>query len=380
MEEITVTEAVANVIKKIKAPNILVVGATGTGKSSLINAVFGSKLADVGVGFPVTKDFNFYSNGLVNIYDSAGYELDEGSSFVNNIFKFLDEKQTAGIEEQIHIVWYVINAASARVQEFDFVIIQKIWQYGIPTIIILSQADRASNEEITGVKDALKDFHLTNSDDVIEVSASPLIVRGKPICEPFGLEELVAKTLKQLPEIYADAVRIAQVVNLKSKRKLAWKLITAAAAASFGSAFIPIPGASTGANLAVQASLVVSIAAVYGFGDSRKFLQQTYESVSTRTLVSFTGTTLGLDVLRSLIPLVGSAIAGGTAATVIVITGIAYASTFEAMTRDHIDPQDSKETQKFLIENFQKQLQRYSNLVINTPTDLVKIKDIFINQ
>ncbi|MBH8577341.1 50S ribosome-binding GTPase [Nostocaceae cyanobacterium CENA369] len=380
MEELSVTEAVANVIKKIKAPNILVIGATGTGKSSLINAVFGEDLAQVGTGLPVTQGFHFYSNGLVNIYDSAGYELGEGSAFVNTIFEFLYSKQKVEPEKQIHIVWYVISAPSARIEQFDIDIISLLHKYGIPLLIVLSQVDRASEQEVDSLKTVLSHFDITQSDDVIEIAASPLIIRGKPICEPFGLEEVVARTLEHLPEIYADAVRIAQVVDLKSKRELAWKLIAAAAVTTFGSAFIPIPGVSTGTNLAIQASLPVSIASVYGFRDARKFLQLTYEGVPTKTLVGFAGATLGLDVFRSVIPILGNAIAGGTAATGIAIVGLAYASTFEAMAKAHIDPKNSEETDKFLIDNFQKELKKYSDIVIRTTKDLTKVKDRFLDQ
>jgi predicted GTPase/uncharacterized protein (DUF697 family) len=380
MEETSVTEAIANVINNIQAPNILVIGGTGTGKSSLINAVFGADLAKVGAGFPVTQGFNFYSNGLVNIYDSAGYEADQAIVFVKDIFKFLRDKHTGGIEKQIHIVWYVINASSARVQSFDIDIINQFSKYGIPVIIVLSQVDRARKEELNAIKSALLDFDITALDDVIEVSAAPLIIRGKPICEPFGLEELVDKTIKQLPEIYADAVRIAQIVDLKSKRELAWKLIAAAAVTNFGSAFIPLPGLSTGTTLAVQASLPISIASVYGLEDARKFLHKSYKEISTEALVGFVGATVGFDFLRGVVPIIGSAIAGGTAATVIVITGLAYASTFEAMAKAHIDPKDSEAIQEFFSDNFRNQLKKYSDVVIKTTKDLAKVKDRFLDQ
>ena len=36
--------------KDVKKPNILLIGATGVGKSSLINICFGEELARVGVG------------------------------------------------------------------------------------------------------------------------------------------------------------------------------------------------------------------------------------------------------------------------------------------------------------------------------------------
>ena len=42
-------------IKKVKPISILLVGKTGVGKSTLINNVFREKLAETGIGRPITK-------------------------------------------------------------------------------------------------------------------------------------------------------------------------------------------------------------------------------------------------------------------------------------------------------------------------------------
>lgn len=44
-------------VQNVRRPNVLVVGITGAGKSSLINAVFGGRLAQVGDGVPVTQHY-----------------------------------------------------------------------------------------------------------------------------------------------------------------------------------------------------------------------------------------------------------------------------------------------------------------------------------
>lgn len=380
MAEETVTKAVASIIKDIKSPNILVVGATGTGKSSLINAVFGEELAKVGAGLPVTKYFNYYSNGIVNIYDSAGYQLSEGKTFLEKIREFLQTKEKLGIEEQIHLVWYVINAASARVEYFEINIINQLRQRKIPLIIVVSQCDRASAEEIKSVKNTLADFGITPASDLIEVAASPLIFKRKPISEIFGLEEIVSKSIELLPTIYADAVRMAQIVNLKSKRELAWKLIVTAATASVSSAFLPYPGATTGTTLAVQASLGISIGSIYGFGKAREFLTRISQGTPTDSALRFAGTTLGLDILKSVIPIAGNLIAGGTSATYIVILGLAYTSAFEAMAKENIDPNDTEAINYYLSRSFKQEFQKYADIVIKTKENLANFKNVFINK
>ena len=46
--------AIADKIKNLNTLNIIVAGKTGVGKSTLINSVFKEKLADTGMGKPVT--------------------------------------------------------------------------------------------------------------------------------------------------------------------------------------------------------------------------------------------------------------------------------------------------------------------------------------
>ena len=63
---------------KLPTANIMVAGITGTGKSTLINSIFGEEMAATGSGRPVTDRINEYQNGdiPIHIYDTVGLELD----------------------------------------------------------------------------------------------------------------------------------------------------------------------------------------------------------------------------------------------------------------------------------------------------------------
>ncbi len=57
-------EKLCEAIKKEKPiMNILLMGATGMGKSSLINGLFGKKIAKAGTGKPVTQHLEKYVDG-----------------------------------------------------------------------------------------------------------------------------------------------------------------------------------------------------------------------------------------------------------------------------------------------------------------------------
>lgn len=52
-------QAFGDATKHLRKPNVLLTGSTGAGKSSLINAVFGQKLAKTGTGVPITQHFTY---------------------------------------------------------------------------------------------------------------------------------------------------------------------------------------------------------------------------------------------------------------------------------------------------------------------------------
>ena len=70
-------DAISEKIKNLNTLNIIVAGKTGVGKSTLINAVFRDKLAETGMGKPVTDHMRKISKkGIpLAIYDTKGFEL-----------------------------------------------------------------------------------------------------------------------------------------------------------------------------------------------------------------------------------------------------------------------------------------------------------------
>ena len=250
-------ESVNKFADSLKSLNILVMGKTGVGKSTIVNSIFGEDIANTGAGFPVTQYFQKYSleeeeTIPINIYDSAGCELGKEKDFIADTYQFLEGKLKEGIDAQIHVAWYVVNASSARFEPFEGKIINKLYEQRIPVIIILSQCDCAREKEILGLKDALNSLDFEKVYNIIEVSALPLERLG---IEPFGLDELISKTSGLLSKIFSDAFIARQIVDIKAKRPIPLNLTISAASACFGVGFIPLPFTTTFAAIAAQTTL-----------------------------------------------------------------------------------------------------------------------------
>ena len=108
--------AISERIKNLRKLNIIVAGKTGVGKSTLINGVFREKMAETGMGKPVTAHMRKLTKKGVPlaIYDTRGFEL--GKEVQAEVKKEIIDTINAGlatkaINEAVHCIWYCIITA-----------------------------------------------------------------------------------------------------------------------------------------------------------------------------------------------------------------------------------------------------------------------------
>ncbi|MGL2908453.1 GTPase [Helicobacter pylori] len=119
-------EKLHEVIKKEKPKmNVLLMGATGVGKSSLINALFGEEIAKTGVGKPITQHLEKFideKKGLI-LWDTKGIEAKDYYDTVQSIKKEMEDSfKTLNEEEAIDVAYLCVKESSSRVQERERVI------------------------------------------------------------------------------------------------------------------------------------------------------------------------------------------------------------------------------------------------------------------
>ena len=68
-------DATAEAKSKFGRFNLAIIGSSGVGKSSLVNAVFGRDWAKVGKGLPVTRGVQYFNDDSLGIWDVEGFEI-----------------------------------------------------------------------------------------------------------------------------------------------------------------------------------------------------------------------------------------------------------------------------------------------------------------
>lgn len=136
--------------KDLKKLNIIIVGKTGVGKSTLINSLFRGNFADTGLGRPVTQKIRVLEKPdfPLAIYDTPGFELakDQQDAVKSGIMELINKGIAShDINQAIHCIWYCINVGANRTfdnSEIEWIksLTKENTVAHVPIIVVLTQA------------------------------------------------------------------------------------------------------------------------------------------------------------------------------------------------------------------------------------------------
>ena len=345
--------------------NVLLLGNSGVGKSTLINAVLDNDVARISLGERGTDKMDIYEGGGVpfRLIDSKGMEYSHLSqtSARRQIEKWMKENlDDENSEKCVSMIWYCVDAMSARLFEDNIKLLRGVTRFwkDISVIVVLtksySEPQRDEFEDIVYRQIQKYGKGRINVRGVISVVAKEMPINDMTVVPPYGLEKLVDKTVDLTPEALRMADGAVMDYKLGVKRRMAHGFTAAVTAGSAAVGASPVPVADEVILVPAQTALVRDIAKIYGVPSKDSSLIRTIVECGTVSIPA----RAAVSSLKAALPGVGNAINAVVAAVFSGAIGEITIAIMENIYTGRIDDNDLKWVRKFTESEFQKTIKK----------------------
>lgn len=361
-------DAINEKLRNLKKLNIIVVGKSGVGKSTLINEMFQGNLAETGIGRPVTdKIRKIEKKGYpMAIYDTPGFELSKGqqTKVKDEILELIKQGNlSCDINNAIHCIWYCINVAGNRTfDETEIKWIKELTESNIrvPVIVVLTQAFMKKKAKEMKESVEKENLHISK---VVPVLAQDMDIDDEYKVSAYGLDKLLEVMSQVVPDEVQDTLQNMQKVSLEAKKKHAQIAVATAVTTSFGEGFAPIPFSDSALLIPTQVGMIAYITTIFGIDVNKSVITGFVSS----TIGSVGSTILGKTIVSNLLKLIpgvgtglGGFISGSTASLLTTALGEAYIKIMEKIYKGELKKEDlySKNGQETMNKIFKEELKK----------------------
>jgi uncharacterized protein (DUF697 family)/GTPase Era involved in 16S rRNA processing len=323
-----------------RPPKLMIVGRRGAGKSSLVNAICGERLAAVGAVLSETGSPTWYSyrspRGEMRILDTRGLG-DRTRPESANFQSAIEEVKAAVASDFPDAILFLCKAKEvdalisqdiANVQEIRAFLRQK-HRYDAPVVAVVTQVDELDPKRVEPPYD--DETKRRNIDLAVETVGAALREAGVELAKVvpvsayaeyqdderaydnfWNIDTLVEYLLEVLPE--SAQVQLARLSRLRgAQRRMARKLTATAAAVAAGIAAVPIPVADILPITATQIGLITGVAYLSGRELSTKSAREFLVALGVNLGGAFVLREAARALVKFVFPGGGSAISAGVA-------------------------------------------------------------------
>ena len=380
----------------VEKPNVVVIGNSGVGKSTLINSLFQSYVAETSIGEATTKQLRVYeSEGLgFRIIDTIGFEpgILNQSKAISAIRKWSrDSIKNDDATHQINMIWYCIDGTSRKMFKKNIDMLAhatSVWK-SVPIIVVItksySKPERAENVRM--VYNAFKN-HKKLSENLKAIV--PVVATTYKIdtdlninVTPDGLGELLTETVKFLPEGINASIVDKNYFYLNQKRAMAHSVVGASALAGLTVGLVPIPFPDGTILTPLEVGEIKSLSKIYGVEfDKNTELIQTIINAGTAGIIAKTA----LNAIKAIpgLNIAGDVLNGIVAGVIVAALGEGNVYIFEQIYTGQKSVTDTEWVKKFLDSKVASGLAGNINNIVTEYTDLlatgkkVTAKDVMV--
>ena len=223
--------------EELKKMNFMIIGASGVGKSTLINALLGEDLAKEGMGGVCTTEIRKYESKnypFICLYDSVGAELGNNHTLENiqneTINVIVEQLNNPDPNQHIHCIIYCVTFNRFYEEELKIILKIRAKYDGNKLPIVIAYTMGNENEKVIAIKEKINEYlkkykesidddmltsyginylKLYAKEDIITVSDK------KHFQKCFGLSNLISICYKKGEKIYKIAIKnsLIQIAN-----------------------------------------------------------------------------------------------------------------------------------------------------------------------
>ena len=202
--------------------NVLILGKSGCGKSSLVNYLFDRVVSKVGTGTPVTPCGIYPQppitrHGLeIVIHDTWGMEADKATEWRSMIEKDSLQREASGnLSNWFHSILYCISAA--RIEPFEIEsVIRPLVSRGYTVIFILTKSDITSDSEKKALKTILQ-TEFPQHGGFVEICSTSQKLRNGKITLAFGSNILIKTIISGLRNNLLNMIKRQYILQCQNK-------------------------------------------------------------------------------------------------------------------------------------------------------------------
>ena len=319
-----------------RAPRILVLGRRGAGKSSLINAIFGEKVAAIGSVVSETREAKWHSfrnsRGSMDILDTRGLG-DRTKPETANCDLAIGDIKSAIENHRPDAILFLCKAkeVDARITE-DMISVSRIracisevHSFDIPVAAVVTQVDELDPKRIEPpYEDPQKQTNISKAVSVLEeafgsIKTIPISAYAEHDQDGaityhnyWNIDILVDYLMGVLP--HCAQLQLARLSALKTtQKKLARVVVGSAATVSAGFAITPIPLADAIPITTVQMGMITAIGYIAGKELSRDNAKEFVVALGANVGAAFALREGARALIKLMLPVGGHLISAGVA-------------------------------------------------------------------
>lgn len=188
--------------------NIVIMGKTGAGKSTIVNSILQEDVAPTGMGQAVTTEPKIYTQKVllpigtdgepvpkcISLYDTVGLEIDSGitGQTLDKIQEIIKETRKKDTGKDISLVWFCVNNRSNRFEPYEIDLIKKLSsEYEIPFVVVITQC----------YSDEMGELEKQIKRNIQEIAVRRILAKDcklkTGLVEAFGLTDLLCESINK---------------------------------------------------------------------------------------------------------------------------------------------------------------------------------------